>query len=427
MTFATDLVAWEGCVFRPYLTVFSVVLLILSAGCAGSFVAPRNSVDFEEQGYLAERIQMQPLDERDALKRGRSLNMARCDGLDLISAAQDESAIRNLIDPIAIPLSPGDVIRVTIPRGDGFAGDYAVEADGKLRMPHLRPIPAAGLTVEDVSHLLSVRLVSGEFFKAGFLRLDVKLLQHAAIQTHVSGAVFQSGAVLLNERGPNEISDANLDLPGDVAPGRTLSAALFAAGGIRPDADVRNVVLMRAGRRQVYDLSGAFTGAAYPDPVLVANDRIHVPSKGCFQEALARPSRVTMPGIRIFISNLTQPALNNASSSVGADSTRVPYGTKLLQGLVSGNCVGGVQATNARRFAVLISANPVTGESEVIARSIEDLVRRADRDDFNPVLLPGDAIACYDSHVTNLRDVLSVVSTVALPFTNALVLAETLK
>lgn len=413
--------------FKTIFAALSIILLCSVAGCAGSFATPRNSVDLAERGYLAERIQMRPQNETSGLNRGRSLNMARCDGLDLISAAQDESAFRDLIDPVAIPLSPGDVIRITIPRGDGFAGDYAIEADGKLRIPHLEPIPAAGLTQDDIGNLLSVRLVSEGFFLPSFLRLDVKLLQHAAIQAHVSGAVFQSGAVLLNERGPNEISDANLDLAGDAAPGRTLSAALFAAGGIRPDADVRNVVLMRAGRRQVYDLSGAFTGEAYPDPVLVASDRIHVPSKGCFQEALARPSRVTMPGIRIFISNLTQPALNNASSSVGADSTRVPYGTKFLQGLVSGNCVGGVQATNARRYAVLISANPITGESEVIARSIEDLVRRADRDDFNPVLLPGDAIACYDSHVTNLRDVLAAVSTVALPFTNALVLAETLK
>ena len=69
------------------------------------------------------------------------------------------------------------------------------------------------------------------------------------------------------------------------------------------------------------------------------------------------------------------------------------------------NCVGGTGTTNADRFAVLISRNPATDRTEVIERRIEALVRRSDRDNHDPVLMPGDAIACYDSHVTNARDV----------------------
>jgi hypothetical protein len=135
--------------------------------------------------------------------------------------------------------------------------------------------------------------------------------------------------------------------------------------------------------------------------------------------ALARPSRITPPGIRVFMSNLTRPATSNATSAINEYSTKLPYGTRFLQGLVSANCVGGIQATNARRWAVLISRNPITGESEVVARSVEDLVRRADRDDFNPVLLPNDAIACYDSHVTNVRDVIATVSESFSPVVSA--------
>lgn len=143
--------------------------------------------------------------------------------------------------------------------------------------------------------------------------------------------------------------------------------------------------------------------------------------------ALARPSRITPPGIRVYLSNLTRPASSNASSAIGDHSTKLPYGTRLLQGLVSANCVGGIQATNAQRWAVLISRNPSTGESEVIARSIEDLVRRADRDDFNPVLLPDDAIACYDSHITNVRDIIAMVAEAAGPAVNATILGGVLK
>jgi polysaccharide biosynthesis/export protein len=83
--------------------------------------------------------------------------------------------------------------------------------------------------------------------------------------------------------------------------------------------------------------------------------------------------------------------------------------------LVSANCVGG-SAMNSGRSAVLISRNPVTGQSIVLSRSVERLVRGADRDQFDPYLMPGDAIACYDSLAMNLRDVLSVVGETTTPY-----------
>jgi hypothetical protein len=131
-----------------------------------------------------------------------------------------------------------------------------------------------------------------------------------------------------------------------------------------------------------------------------------VPSRHCFQAKLARPTPITPPGVRVYMSNLTQPALNNASSGIGRDQSNLPYGTRLLQALFSANCVGGAKVTNAHRGAVLVSVNPETGESEVIERDIEALIRRPDRDLYNPVILPNDAIACYDSAVTNAREVL---------------------
>ena len=71
---------------------------------------------------------------------------------------------------------------------------------------------------------------------------------------------------------------------------------------------------------------------------------------------------------------------------------------------------------NAGRSAVLISRNPINGQSVVIARSIERLVRQEDRDRYDPYLMPGDSIACYDSVAMNLRDVMSVVGEVASPY-----------
>jgi hypothetical protein len=70
---------------------------------------------------------------------------------------------------------------------------------------------------------------------------------------------------------------------------------------------------------------------------------------------------------------------------------------------------------NAGRSAVLMSRNPVTGQSVVISRPVEQLVRAANRDAMDPWLMPGDAIACYDSAAMNLRDVVSVISETVTP------------
>ena len=119
--------------------------------------------------------------------------------------------------------------------------------------------------------------------------------------------------------------------------------------------------------------------------------------------------------MRIFQSNLTQPTNSNANSAIGQQSQNIPYGTRLLAGLVSSNCVGGSLATNGRRYGVLISRNPKTHRTEVIQRSIEELVRSADRDSINPFLMPDDAIACYDSGVTDLKEAATVLQTLLLP------------
>jgi hypothetical protein len=87
----------------------------------------------------------------------------------------------------------------------------------------------------------------------------------------------------------------------------------------------------------------------------------------------------------------------------------VPWGTRFWQAVVDMNCVGGARATSARRSAALVSRNPLTDVSVAIERDIEDMLRRADRDDYDPYLLPGDAIACYDSTLTNIGEVARIL------------------
>ena len=399
------------------LSVFLVIFFMV--GCAGSFERPRNLAGAMDGPYQVQRQSMSDAKENRLFAAASSQNLGRCQDMDLaltgpsvttgLGAAFEEPAV----------LSPGDLIQLQIVRGEGFDGDFVIAPIGYVRLPFIGDIPAAGTTVTQLENTIARLLVTGGYYRPNFVQVSIDVLHWAPIQVSISGAVFQSGDVLINERRAKKDPVAKVEAAGDITTQRRQRKAHSTAAGVRPDADIRNVVLIRNGRRRVFDMTGAIDGGPVDDPLLVAGDRVHVPSRGCFQIALARPSRITPPGIRVYMSNLTRPAASNAASAIGEHATKLPYGTRFLQGLVSANCVGGIQATNARRWGVLISRNPVTGESEVVARSIEDLVRRGDRDDFNPVLLPNDAIACYDSHVTNVRDVIAMVSESVSPLLNA--------
>jgi polysaccharide biosynthesis/export protein len=314
-------------------------------------------------------------------------------------------------------LAPGDRLRVAV-SGDKelLSGLYIVGSDGDLRLPQLTPVPAANRSIMEVRHEVEQRLLQRRLIRPLANGVRLYMIEQAAVPVSVSGAVFEPGTVRVGERS-SEVRAVNLTsaVSGDLNPGRTLSTSLRAAGGIRPDADVGAIYIQRGEAWTQIDMSGAVNGSfAYEFPV-IAGDRIMVASVGCLQPALVRPSPITAPGIRVYLSNLSRPATHNAGSAIGKESTSLPYGTRMLQGLVSANCVGG-SSMNAGRSAVLISRNPVNGQSVVVERSIEQLVRAANRDDIDPYLMPGDAIACYDSAAMNLRDIIAAVSEAASPF-----------
>lgn len=398
--------------------------LLLASSAAAALTAcaaatpPDNVANGAADFYMAERADW----------RGDAPGAAEADNLYRCRAGALPPAIAALPETAGAPmgLSPGDLLTIDVADGDELSGAYVVGEDGRVDLPYASPVAAAGGTPETLGATLEAQLEQDGIFQPGYARVSVELRQWAAADVQVAGAVFQPGRVRLNDI-PSESRDNDRGAAlGDAPAARRLTAALRAAAGVRPDADIEQVVLVRDGTRRVVDLTGALTGAPMDDLPVRSGDQVYVPEKGCFQQALARPSAITAPGIRVFMSNLTRPAASNASSAIGKESTELPYGTRLLQGLVSANCVGGTQATNAGRHAVLISQNPVTGRSEVIHRPVEALVRRADRDDHNPVLLPGDAIACYDSAVTNVRDVLSLAGEVIGPAALGLTLQQTL-
>lgn len=325
---------------------------------------------------------------------------------------------RKLGGPQLSPMrySPGDRINILVYGSAEFSGDYAINADGTIILPYAGQVAAVGLTNAELIATIERQYLRAGIFTREGLRLAVRPVQYAPVNVTVSGSVFNPGRHAIGGIKDSDKLDRVLAKFGDSPMERFVPAALRAAGGVRPDADISRIKLVRNGKTTVLDWRGAFTGAPVDDIPLIGGDHLEVEEAGCYQSALVRPSQITPPGIRLTYSNLTSPVLGNAGTVQSPLSAGgVPYGTRLLQGLVQANCVGGSFATNARRYAVLISRNPKTMETEVIQRSVEELVRSADRDSINPFLMPDDSIACYDSAVSEFRDVMGVLQSITTP------------
>ncbi len=325
------------------------------------------------------------------------------------------------------PLSAGDRLEITILGDeDRLTGTYVIESDGTLALRGQSPIHASGLSILEVTNALRNQLIDADIVQPLQNAVRVALIESAGVSVSVGGAVFQPGAVRAGEREPeSRIGLREGAVSGDNNVSRTMASAIRAAGGVRPDADVQRIYLLRDGSYAEFDLSGLVHGWTSRDISIASGDRILVPSRTCFDADLVRPTPLTAPGIRVYMSNLTRSAMNNAGAAIGHQTTSLPYGTRLLQGLVAANCVGGSYMQSDRR-AVLISRNPINGQSIVIERNIEELVRNANRDALNPFLMPGDAIACYDSRWTNFREAVGLVTDAVNTATPAILLDNAL-
>nr|WP_279614700.1 polysaccharide biosynthesis/export family protein [Sphingomicrobium astaxanthinifaciens] len=325
------------------------------------------------------------------------------------------------------PLSPGDRLHIALLGDvDALTGTYVVGSDGTVTLPGLAPQPAAGLSPARFERALEARLVADRIVRPVARAVTVSRREEAGIDVTVEGAVFAPGAVRVGDRRPESLgATRDEDRSGDDNPGRGLAAAIRAASGIRPDADLSAVHVLRGRRYAKLDLRAPTRPAAGTEMRLAAGDRIHVPSRGCFDELLVRPGPLSPPGVSIYASNLTQPATNNAGAALDGEALTLPYGSRLLQALAAMNCIGGSYFNSDRR-AVLISRNPVTRQSIVVERDIEGLVRHADRDRYDPYLMPGDAIACYDSRWTNFSEALGMVGRAVNPALPAIALSKTI-
>ncbi len=308
------------------------------------------------------------------------------------------------VDPSTLPLSVGDRVKILVEDGTAFSGVFEVNVDGRLHIPYLDAIRVAGISAPQAQQKLIDILVKQKMYQPGFNRVSVKILQWAKIQIFVQGAVFNPGRVLLNDKSVAQQTYKDTQESGDNPVKRYLTAGLKGAGGVRPDADLAHVSIIRQERVITLNLSGIFNGFPVQDVPLIAGDRLIIPSLGKLQTALMRPSQITPIGFQVFMSNLSQPSVGNAQASISKSSRSVPYGTRLLEGAMAANCMGGSWINSSRKI-VHSSNDRRTNKPFVQVFNLEEVVSNADQINKNPYLMPNDGLACFDSDATNVREV----------------------
>lgn len=390
-----------------YMTRISLMALVcLLASCA-SHQVPQNRENVDAgQAYQARY--RGPDTGGEEVTRSSYLDALKCTGEALGQAAaqhKGNGGSFSFTGSQAEVLSVGDLVEVFIEEDETLSGSYVIGEDGQIRVPFLRSVPVAGRSPANVEAAIARALVADELYTTE-PRVSVILRDYSEVTVFVSGSVFEPRQVVVGGSNAQTRDPARQQALGAATSSRRLSAALRNAGGIRPDADLSGVTVIRGGSRTKYDLRDAPRGGAFADPILIAGDRIEVPSRQCFQDELVVPSSISPPGVKVFLSNLAETAQSNSAAAT-PDARDMRYGTRFLQAVFGLNCVGGSKLTNANRRAVLFSRNPITGESVVIDRSIEDLLRAAERDEFNPYILPEDSIACYDSATVSVRNLIA--------------------
>jgi polysaccharide biosynthesis/export protein len=155
------------------------------------------------------------------------------------SSSNASAFINSLTNPTlseVIPLKSGDRIRLTVVGFPDMTGEQIILSDGSIQLPMVGPIPIAGLTPGPASTAITTALKP-------YVRrpqVSIVVLALSPLRVNVIGEVLQPGPRTLE---PTKNQSSNFGLP-TISP-ITLSDAVNIAGGITPNADLRNVTIRR--------------------------------------------------------------------------------------------------------------------------------------------------------------------------------------
>lgn len=123
-------------------------------------------------------------------------------------------------------IGPDDVLSVVFWREKDVSGDATVRPDGKITLPLIGDIQAAGLTPEDL--VASVTAAAKKFFDDPSVSIVVKTINSRKV--FITGAVGKPGPYVLGEH-------------------MTVVQLIAVAGGLQEFADKKHITIVHADRR----------------------------------------------------------------------------------------------------------------------------------------------------------------------------------
>lgn len=159
------------------------------------------------------------------------------------------------VDPKSYVLGPEDIIAIRVWREPDLSGSYAVRPDGKISIPLINEVQAAGLTPQQLTVSLAERLT--KFIN----RPEVTV----SVQTVNSKKYFITGEVARTGAFPMPVPMTVLD-------------ALIGAGGFREFASTKKIYVLRGTRRFSFNYSQVIRGKHMEQNIQLENgDKIVVP------------------------------------------------------------------------------------------------------------------------------------------------------
>jgi polysaccharide biosynthesis/export protein len=169
-------------------------------------------------------------------------------------------------------LGPGDEIAVTLRGQENSEIRAAVDRSGRVTLPRLSPVSAAGRNLGDVRRDLVAAIHRAYVSTEGYVALG----QVRQIGVLVSGEV--------NSPGMRTLTGLS-----------TAVDAILVSGGVKKTGSLRRIVIQRGGHEIVVDLYSVLSGQGGAAPVTLADgDRVVVPPLG---HVVAVTGWVRRPGI----------------------------------------------------------------------------------------------------------------------------------
>lgn len=225
-------------------------------------------------------------------------------------------------------LGPKDVINVGVYAGGEkqLETDLTVHADGKVTVPLLGPVPAAGLTIGELTRVIEEPL-SKDYFVSPQVTVTIK--EYHSLSFYVSGSVVNPGHFELNTEP-------------------TMLELISKAGGLKPDHGRMAYVLREGGESTTItgektqsiavDLLKLFDqGALSENLALKSGDIVHIPLAAEQNQAVSNifvEGEVVKPGVYLYQPGLS--ALNACIQAGGFTKFAAPNRARIIRKKESG-------------------------------------------------------------------------------------------